>query len=225
MTDPTTDLNFFAVATDAATGVNTVTVTASATVPTTFMRLANFTNLTVTSSGEATRRMVDLSLVLDVSVRSRRSGPRWPTPRDSSSAPSIRTTIACPADVRKRRPGARCHAIEPWVQQVRARQRRAEHAAGRQHQHGGRPLPGVGRIAVGADGHAVGSQSDRAVHRRRLERRACELGRAAGNRESAPHVGLPGSSRPIPTTRRTSIRRSTACTTRPPAATPDSPTA
>jgi len=47
--------------------VNTVTVRAWATVPTTFMRLANFTNLTVTSSGEATRRMVDLSLVLDVS--------------------------------------------------------------------------------------------------------------------------------------------------------------
>ena len=44
-----------------------VTVTAAATLPTTFMRLANFTDLQVTSTGEATRRMVDLSLMLDVS--------------------------------------------------------------------------------------------------------------------------------------------------------------
>jgi Mg-chelatase subunit ChlD len=50
-----------------ATGVNVVTVTASAVVPTTFMKIANFQNVTVSSSGEATRRMVDLSLILDVS--------------------------------------------------------------------------------------------------------------------------------------------------------------
>ena len=80
VTDPATDLNFFAVATDAASGVNTVTVTAWATVPTTFMRLANFTNLTVTSSGEATRRMVDLSLVLDVSSS---IGSQWPPVADA----------------------------------------------------------------------------------------------------------------------------------------------
>jgi Flp pilus assembly protein TadG len=66
VTDPTAP-SFFALSTDPSTGVNTVTVTASATVPMTFMRLANFTDLTVTSSGQATRRMVDLSLVLDVS--------------------------------------------------------------------------------------------------------------------------------------------------------------
>jgi Flp pilus assembly protein TadG len=77
----TTSPGFFAVATDATTGVNTVTVTASATVPTTFMRLANFTDLTVTSSGEATRRMVDLSLVLDVSSS---IGSQWATVRDAS---------------------------------------------------------------------------------------------------------------------------------------------
>ena len=80
VTDPATTPGFFAVNTNAATGVNTVTVTASATVPTTFMRLANFTDLTVTSSGEATRRMVDLSLVLDVSSS---IGSQWSTVRDA----------------------------------------------------------------------------------------------------------------------------------------------
>jgi len=81
VTDPSSTPGFFAVTTNAATGVNTVTVTASATVPTTFMRLANFTDLTVTSSGEATRRMVDLSLVLDVSGS---IGSQWPTVRDAA---------------------------------------------------------------------------------------------------------------------------------------------
>jgi Flp pilus assembly protein TadG len=81
VTDPASTPGFFAVATNAATGVNTVTVTASATVPTTFMRLANFTDLTVTSSGEATRRMVDLSLVLDVSSS---IGSQWSTVRDAA---------------------------------------------------------------------------------------------------------------------------------------------
>jgi Flp pilus assembly protein TadG len=67
VTDPTTDANFFQLETIVETGVNVVTVTAEARLPTTFMRLANFDELTVRSSGEATRRMVDLSLVLDVS--------------------------------------------------------------------------------------------------------------------------------------------------------------
>jgi Flp pilus assembly protein TadG len=81
VTDPVATPGFFNVATNAGTGVNTVTVTASATVPTTFMRLANFTDLTVTSTGEATRRMVDLSLVLDVSGS---IGSQWPTVRDAA---------------------------------------------------------------------------------------------------------------------------------------------
>jgi Flp pilus assembly protein TadG len=80
VTDPTADANFFRVDTNAATGVNTVTVTAAATVPTTFMALANFTSLTVTSTGEATRRMVDLSLVLDVSSS---IGSQWATVADA----------------------------------------------------------------------------------------------------------------------------------------------
>jgi len=74
VTDPTTDTNFFETHTITATGVNIVTVNATAIVPTTFMRLGNFTELTVHSTGEAQRRMVDLSLVLDVSGS---IGSRW----------------------------------------------------------------------------------------------------------------------------------------------------
>ena len=43
VTDPTTAANFFTSTADAVSGVNVVTVTADATLPTTFMRLANFT--------------------------------------------------------------------------------------------------------------------------------------------------------------------------------------
>jgi len=66
-TDPYTDPNFFSTHVVGATGVNVVNVTASAIVPTTFMKLGGFSQVTVTSSGEAQRRLVDLSLVLDVS--------------------------------------------------------------------------------------------------------------------------------------------------------------
>jgi Flp pilus assembly protein TadG len=79
-TDPTSDPGFFSLATDAGTGVNTVTVTAAAVLPTTFMKLVNFNQVTVGSSGQATRRMVDLSLVLDVSSS---IGSQWTTVRDA----------------------------------------------------------------------------------------------------------------------------------------------
>ena len=49
--------------------------------PTTFMRLANFQSLDVSSTGEATRRMVDLSLVIDVSSS---IGGRWAAVRDAA---------------------------------------------------------------------------------------------------------------------------------------------
>jgi Flp pilus assembly protein TadG len=65
--DPTAAGNFYTPTVNAATGVNTVTVTASAVMPTTFMNVAGINQVTVASTGEATRRMVDLSLVLDVS--------------------------------------------------------------------------------------------------------------------------------------------------------------
>jgi Flp pilus assembly protein TadG len=81
VTNPTTDTSFFDLTTVDETGANVVTVRATAVVPTTFMRLANFTELTVTSTGEAQRRMVDLSLVLDVSGS---IGSRWAAVRDAA---------------------------------------------------------------------------------------------------------------------------------------------
>lgn len=79
--DPTTASNFFSLTTNATTGVNTVVVNATAVLPTTFMKLGNFQTMTVSSSGEATRRMVDLSLILDVSSS---IGSRWSAVRDAS---------------------------------------------------------------------------------------------------------------------------------------------
>jgi Flp pilus assembly protein TadG len=81
VTDPTSDPNFYSLVTDAASGVNTITITASAVMPTTFMKLGNLNQVTVSSAGQATRRMVDLSLVLDVSSS---IGSQWPTVRDAA---------------------------------------------------------------------------------------------------------------------------------------------
>jgi len=75
VTDPATDPNFFGTQVITASGVNVVTVQATAVLPTTFMLLGGFNNVTVSSVGEAQRRMVDLSLVLDVSGS---IGWRWP---------------------------------------------------------------------------------------------------------------------------------------------------
>jgi Flp pilus assembly protein TadG len=77
------EAGFFTMTTDAQTGVNRVNVRATAIVPTTFMRLANFQELRVNALGEATRRMVDLSLVLDVSGS---IGSQWPDVRDAARA-------------------------------------------------------------------------------------------------------------------------------------------
>ena len=79
--DPTTAGNFFALQTITASGVNIVTVTATVTMPTTFMKLANQNQVVVSATGEATRRMVDLSLVLDVSSS---IGSKWPAVRDAA---------------------------------------------------------------------------------------------------------------------------------------------
>lgn len=83
VTDPASDPGFFAMRTDNATGENIVTVTASAVVPASFMRVANVEQVTVTASGEARRRMVDLSLVLDVSSS---IGSKWGAVRDAARA-------------------------------------------------------------------------------------------------------------------------------------------
>ncbi len=78
--DPTSAPGFFTSSVDSTSGLNTVTVNATEVLPTTFMTLANFNNMTIASTGQATRRMVDLSLVLDVSSS---IGSQWTTVRDS----------------------------------------------------------------------------------------------------------------------------------------------
>jgi Flp pilus assembly protein TadG len=79
----TSDPSFFSSSVIPATGVNIVNVSATAVLPTTFMRLANWNEVTVTATGEAQRRMVDLSLVLDVSSS---IGSQWAAVRDASRA-------------------------------------------------------------------------------------------------------------------------------------------
>jgi Flp pilus assembly protein TadG len=81
VTDPASDPGFYQLATDPTTGINTITINASATLPTTFMGLANFRTMNVSAMGEATRRMVDLSLVVDVSGS---IGTQWGTVRDAT---------------------------------------------------------------------------------------------------------------------------------------------
>jgi Flp pilus assembly protein TadG len=80
-TDPTTDPNFFSSSVDTVNGVNIVNVSASTVLPTTVMKLASFNQVTIASSSQATRRMVDLSLVLDVSSS---IGSQWGTVRDAA---------------------------------------------------------------------------------------------------------------------------------------------
>ena len=80
-TDPATAADFYEMHTVEETGLHVVNIKATATLPTTFMRLGNFTEVTVASSGEATRRLVDLSLVLDVSGS---IGGAWPQVRDAA---------------------------------------------------------------------------------------------------------------------------------------------
>jgi Flp pilus assembly protein TadG len=79
--DPTTAAGFYTSAVNPATGINTVTVSATAVLPTTFMQLGNIMTVTVGATGEATRRMVDLSLILDVSSS---IGAKWATVRDAA---------------------------------------------------------------------------------------------------------------------------------------------
>jgi Flp pilus assembly protein TadG len=81
VTDPTTAGDFFTLVTDNVTAVSRITIKASTVLPTTFMKLGNFDQVTVGASGEATRRMVDLSLILDVSGS---IGWRWPYVRDAA---------------------------------------------------------------------------------------------------------------------------------------------
>ena len=71
----------FDLTTDDDRGENIVSVTASVELGATFMRLGNVDTIRVDASAEARRRMVDLSLVLDVSSS---IGSRWPAVRDAA---------------------------------------------------------------------------------------------------------------------------------------------
>jgi Flp pilus assembly protein TadG len=81
VTDADTDPLFYKMETIEASGVNVVTITATAVMPTSFMRLGSRDTVTVSSTGEAQRRMVDLSLVLDTSSS---IGWRWNAVRDAA---------------------------------------------------------------------------------------------------------------------------------------------
>jgi Flp pilus assembly protein TadG len=81
VTDPASDANFFTKTYDSESGANIITVRAQASLPVTFMRLGGFDQLTVGGMGEARRRLVDLSLVIDVSSS---IGSRWSAVRDAS---------------------------------------------------------------------------------------------------------------------------------------------
>jgi len=58
-----------------ADGSNVITVDSAAVVPTTFMNIAGFRNMTVSSNSQATRRLVDISFVID---KSGSIGSAWP---------------------------------------------------------------------------------------------------------------------------------------------------
>jgi Flp pilus assembly protein TadG len=69
----------FSVASD---GSNIIDVSSTAVLPTTFMRIAGFANMTVTSSGQASRRLVDMSLVMD---KSGSIGSDWPQVQNAAT--------------------------------------------------------------------------------------------------------------------------------------------
>jgi Flp pilus assembly protein TadG len=81
VTEPAANPDFFSSFYDQESGVHFITVRAQATIPTTFMRLAGFDKLTVRSMGEARRRLVDLSMVLDTSYS---IGSDWNLVRDAA---------------------------------------------------------------------------------------------------------------------------------------------
>jgi Flp pilus assembly protein TadG len=81
VTDPGSAPDFYEMHTVEESGLHIVTIKATATIPTTFMRLGSLSEVTVSSASEATRRLVDLSLVLDVSGS---IGPAWPAVRDAA---------------------------------------------------------------------------------------------------------------------------------------------
>jgi Flp pilus assembly protein TadG len=59
------DINFGSVASGPNAGAHLITVSASATLPTTFMALAGNQTIDIPAAGQATRRLVDISFVID----------------------------------------------------------------------------------------------------------------------------------------------------------------
>jgi Flp pilus assembly protein TadG len=80
VTDPETDADFYSKSYDSDSGANLITIQAKATVPATFLRLAGINELTVATIGQARRRTVDLSLVIDTSSS---IGSQWSDVRDA----------------------------------------------------------------------------------------------------------------------------------------------
>jgi Flp pilus assembly protein TadG len=83
VTDPASDPDFFNTYYDLDSGSNIITIQAQATIPVTFLRLAGLGQMTVVGEGEARRRLVDLSLVIDTSTS---IGSDWSTVRDAARA-------------------------------------------------------------------------------------------------------------------------------------------
>ena len=178
--------------------------------PTTFMKLAQFQQVTVNATGEATRRMVDLSLVLDVSSS---IGSKWAAVRDATrtfinSFDGAHDRVALltfgnGASVLDAMPAGRGFDKTKVWNDVPV------DAARRQHEHGRRAVSRMGRAALGAHRQAVESSRHRAVHRRRVQQRAWQLRRGARTGTCAENVGLPETAA-IRTARRTTLRISTA---------------
>ena len=79
--DPAGQSGFYTQTTDQANGLNIIDIDASVIMPTMLMSLAGIPDVTVRGQSQATRRMVDLCLVLDVSSS---LGARWPAVRDAA---------------------------------------------------------------------------------------------------------------------------------------------
>ena len=154
----------------------------------------------MSSASEATRRLVDLSLVLDVSSSIGPRGRRSATRRAASSTRSTRTATAWRSSPTATAPRCSTRCRRPRVRQGQAEGRRAQRAAGRHHRDGGRALSRLGRAALGARRPAVRPARHRALHRRRVQQRpglsTMRAGVAKG--ASAPRLpeAAPGSRRP-----------------------------
>jgi hypothetical protein len=173
-----TDLgrDFFTLTTDATTGVNTVTVTAASSLPTTFMRLASLTKMDVKSSGQATRKNGGSD---PRTGRSSSIGSKWNAVRDSArtfiNSFDANSDRVRPRDVRN---GARVvDAMRPPRGSNKSRSRPTSRtrfpAAARTWWKG--CIEG-GTRSGRFKRHAVGSPRHRAVHRRRVQQRSPESG-------------------------------------------------